>query len=237
MAASLANLERIFKKNPTSIVFARLADELFGQGDLRNAIEVCRKGLKYRPSYTTGHVVLGKCYLALDRLEEARQEFHKVLHLDSNHPAAIWHLACIERDLGWTEASQGHFKQALALDPFNEAVANEVNRQSAEEIPDSAEADLPAIDQPDASSPFDSEPEPETRLDSLVLELTQTEYKPKRSNGLEIEPILTPTLAEIYAAQGLTRQAVAILKKAHQRDPGNQVVKDRLEAYRTSGEE
>jgi hypothetical protein len=67
--------------------------------------------------------------------------------------------------------------------------------------------------------------------------LTQTEYKPKHSNGLEIEPILTPTLAEIYAAQGLTRQAVAILKKAHQRDPGNQVVKDRLEAYRTSGEE
>ena len=81
--SAFETLEKICAKNPTSILFARLADGLLQQGDVTRAIEVCRQGLRYRPSYVAGHVIMGKCHLAAGRFEEARLEFQKVLQLDA----------------------------------------------------------------------------------------------------------------------------------------------------------
>ena len=241
MAVSQSKLERIFDKNPTSIVFARLADELLQQGNFRRATEVCKKGLKYRPSYATGHVVLGRCYLASNRVEEARQEFHKVLHLDANHLSALWHLGRIEKGLGWAEASTGHFEQALELDPFNSELKLEVRGSGGQRftaVEEEHEEDLDALVSVTSAgtSSLDAEPDPEAPIGNLVREITQIEKCGSTSkNGLEIEPIITPTLAEIYAAQGLIRQAMGILEQLCRRDPENEVVRVRLEAYRASG--
>ena len=241
MTVSQSKLERIFDKNPTSIVFARLADELLQQGDVGRATEVCKKGLKYRPSYATGHVVLGGCYLASNRVEEARQEFHKVLHLDANHLSALWHLGRIEKGLGWTEASTAHFEQALELDPFNSELELEVRGSGGQrftEVEEEHEEDLDGIvsEASAGTSSLDAEPDPDAPIENLVREITQIENSGSTSqNVLEIEPIITPTLAEIYAAQGLIRQAVDIFEQLCRRDPDNEVVKARLEAYRASG--
>ncbi len=238
MAVSQSKLERIFEKNPTSVVFARLADTLLQEGNAKRAIEVCRKGLKYRPSYATGHLVLGKCYLALERVEEARQEFHKVLRLDASYLSALWHLGGIEGEMGWDDASIAHYKQALALDLFNTELETLVLRKQPESsVPQETEPSdiLDELESPThSSSPFDAEPDPEAPLGNLVQEIARIEARANSSNGIEVEPIITPTLAEIYANQGLMDQAVEILEQLCRRDPGNTVAKARLEAYRTS---
>ena len=74
MSTSHAKLGKICAKNPTSILFARLADGFLRQGKVKQAVEICRRGLRYRPSYVTGHLVMGNCHLAVGRLEEALME-------------------------------------------------------------------------------------------------------------------------------------------------------------------
>lgn len=123
---SLEKLEKICAKNPTSILFARLAEGFLQQGNVKRATEICRQGLRYRPSYVAGHVVMGKCHLAVGHFEEARQEFQKVLQLDADHPAALWHLGQIDLKLGWDELALGHFEMALVLDPLNQKIADQI---------------------------------------------------------------------------------------------------------------
>lgn len=125
---SLEKLEKICAKNPTSILFARLAEGFLLQGNVKRASEICRQGLRYRPSYVAGHVVMGKCHLAMGHFEEARQEFQKVLQLDADHPSALWHLGQIDLQLGWEDLALRHFEMARVLDPFNAQLADQIAR-------------------------------------------------------------------------------------------------------------
>ena len=126
MPASLSKLGKICAKNPTSILFARLAEGFLQKGDVKRALDICRQGLRYRPSYVAGHLVMGKCHLAAGRFEEGRQEFQKVLQLDSDNLAAYWHLGQIDLRMGWEDLALQNFKVAFALDPFNAALAEKI---------------------------------------------------------------------------------------------------------------
>ncbi len=86
-------LERVWAKNPTSTVFARLADAYLAEDRFEEAVQICHRGLRYRPAYVTGHQVLGCCLLAAGQQDAARDAFEKVLRLDRDHPAALGFLA------------------------------------------------------------------------------------------------------------------------------------------------
>ncbi|MDA0747055.1 MAG: tetratricopeptide repeat protein [bacterium] len=254
MSASLTKLEKICAKNPTSILFARLADEILQQGDVRRASEVCRQGLRYRPSYVTGHVVMGKCYLAAGRVEEARQEFHKVLQLDADHVAAFWHLGQIDLEMGWDELALRNFERAYVLDPFNEQLAAQV--ESLQRVAVGASPEVLNEEEPQAELVVSEEVETEDPVVSvdvvkeaeqargtevladLVEELDTPASEPEdvaeEQTEKPPEPIATSTLAELYAAQGLIRQAVGILERVAKRDPQNEQVKARLVELQSS---
>ncbi|MBT3606323.1 MAG: tetratricopeptide repeat protein [Candidatus Latescibacteria bacterium] len=118
------------------------------QGNVKRAAEICRQGLRYRPSYVAGHVVMGKCHLAVAHFEEARQEFQKVLQLDSDHPAALWHLGQIDLQLGWEDLALRHFELALMLDPLNKRLIEQITQLkgnasgvgSVQPVPDTVES-------------------------------------------------------------------------------------------------
>lgn len=120
MSENLTNLARVIAKNPTSSLFARLADAYLQSGDVHRAIEVCRQGLRYRPSYVSGHVVLGKSHFAAGMFEEARRAFNKALHLDPHHTVAIWYLGQIDRTMGWDDLALRNFQKARDLDPLSQ---------------------------------------------------------------------------------------------------------------------
>ncbi|OGG56233.1 MAG: hypothetical protein A3F84_10210 [Candidatus Handelsmanbacteria bacterium RIFCSPLOWO2_12_FULL_64_10] len=122
MSGNLTSLERVVAKNPTSSLFARLADAYLRQGDMNRAIEICRQGLRYRPSYVSGHVVLGKSHFAAGMWEEARRAFNKALHLDPHHTVAIWYLGQIDRTMGWDDLALRNFQKARDLDPLSQSL-------------------------------------------------------------------------------------------------------------------
>ena len=150
MSVSSGKLEKICVKNPTSVLFARLADEVLGAGDVKRAAEICRRGLRYRPSYATGHLVMGRCHLAVGRFEEARQEFHKVLQLDSDNLSALWLIGRIELQMGWQESALQRFERILILDPLNPEVAAQAHALRGSSVL------APTVDSPDPVDPHGS---------------------------------------------------------------------------------
>lgn len=66
-------------RDPDSKIFLQLAEEYRKAGLLEEALLVCKGGLKKHPGYHSARVALGRIYLALNRLEEARAEFEAVV--------------------------------------------------------------------------------------------------------------------------------------------------------------
>lgn len=77
-------LEEQLQQNPTTILFARLADIYLDMKKVDEAIEICEEGIKKHPYYVTGHMVLGKCYLEKKQHDQAEKEFKRVLFLILN---------------------------------------------------------------------------------------------------------------------------------------------------------
>ena len=66
-------------RDPDSKIFLQLAEEYRKAGLLEEALLVCKAGLKKHPGYHSARVALGRIYLALNRLEEARAEFEAMV--------------------------------------------------------------------------------------------------------------------------------------------------------------
>jgi tetratricopeptide (TPR) repeat protein len=245
--SAFEKLEKICAKNPTSIVFARLADGLLQQGDVTRAIEVCRQGLRYRPSYVAGHVIMGKCHLAAGRFEEARLEFQKVLQLDADHLAALWHLGKIDLHLGWDDLALKHFELAQALDPFSPELAEQIlelkGDHADEDLPTEEDAeDLSAVDAADTEDVVDVDTDASTHASNISLPVRDdlddlvTSLKPEdgcdAKSSEDAPSIATATLAELYVGQGLIREAVAVFEQVVTREPDNEQAIARLEELR-----
>jgi len=179
---SLEKLEKICAKNPTSILFARLAEGFLQQGNVKRATEICRQGLRYRPSYVAGHVVMGKCHLAVGHFEEARQEFQKVLQLDADHPAALWHLGQIDLKLGWDELALGHFEMALVLDPLNQKISDQIAQLKSAPVVSDDSTDI-------ADSDEDVSEHQEMSSESIEDEIPETEQRSTTTDDFEDEDV------------------------------------------------
>ena len=228
----LKKLQKICDQNPTSILFARLADGLLQQGEVARAIEVCRRGLRYRPSYTAGHVVMGKCYQAAGHYEEARLAFQRVLQLDAGHLAARWYMGKIALQLGRDDLALKYFEQAHVRDPFSPELIEQIRKLKGEEVeeeqdngPDSG--DHGVVSESEAFAQALLEKDVEDDLDVLVMSLKR---EPK--SGGEAPVIATTTLAELYASQGLIQEAIAIFEQVIAREPDNEHIIARLDALR-----
>ncbi len=75
-------LQALVSKHSDSPLFARLASEYLDHGDTAQAIEICQSGVTFYPAYSTGYLVLAKCYWkdsqfedAFDALKQARKLF------------------------------------------------------------------------------------------------------------------------------------------------------------------
>ena len=75
----LDELRRRVDKDPASIAFAPLAEELRKAGEYDEAVRVCQAGLEHHPAYLSARVTLGRTLLELQRYSEARAELEYVL--------------------------------------------------------------------------------------------------------------------------------------------------------------
>ena len=101
-SARLDDLRRRVQKDPASIAFAQLAEELRRAGQYEESVDVCRVGLAIHPGYLSARVTLGRALMDLDRIEEARRELEFVRRSAPENLAAIRALADIHRRWGGT---------------------------------------------------------------------------------------------------------------------------------------
>jgi hypothetical protein len=123
-------LEAKLAANPGSIAFVRLADSHRKRGDIGQAMTVCAEGLKQHPHSITGRLILGRCYLEQEKLQEALKEFIEVCKLDRRNLLAVKMMADIYAKQGMDDKAGGLHAYLFRLDPENRSIA----------LPDSATA-------------------------------------------------------------------------------------------------
>ena len=133
--ARIEDLRRRLRKDPASIAFAQLAEELRRGGHFQDAVTVCRTGLAIYPKYLSARVTLGKALLELDRLDEAQHEFEKVHATAPDAIVAIRALADIRsrRDSTGTERG-GHVEppaEVAAAPPASQPASPRVDQEAA----------------------------------------------------------------------------------------------------------
>jgi tetratricopeptide (TPR) repeat protein len=114
-SSRIEDLRRRIQKDPASIAFAQLAEELRRAGQLEEAIAICRSGLAVHPGYLSARVTLGRALLELNHLDDAQAELEHVLASAPENLAAIRGLAEIAHRTGNLTAALGHYRAALGL--------------------------------------------------------------------------------------------------------------------------
>jgi tetratricopeptide (TPR) repeat protein len=115
-------LETTLQGNPQSLVFSRLADSYRKRGDIQQAIDVCSAGLENHPSSTTGRIILGRCFLEQEKVEEAVEEFVKVIETDRRNQVAVKMLADIYARQGMKEKAGDLYSYLRTMDPDNDSI-------------------------------------------------------------------------------------------------------------------
>jgi len=79
----------IWKNNPSSVIFAPLAEMLIMHHCFEEAINVCKKGLQENPTLVSGRIALARAYVHVLNFSRASEEAKSVLDLYPEHPEAL----------------------------------------------------------------------------------------------------------------------------------------------------
>src|SRR3977135_2798545 len=126
------DLRRRVQKDPASIAFAQLAEELRRSGGYQEAVDTCHAGLKIHPGYLSARVTLGRALIELGQLDEAQAELSRVLESAPENLAAIRGLAEIHHRRGELVQALAQYRAALLLarnDPDLEETIADLSRQ------------------------------------------------------------------------------------------------------------
>ncbi len=121
--AKLRNYEQILAREPNALVFAALASIYSRKYEFDRAIDVLVRGLENYPNYFSARVLLAKCYLALDRFDDAVAELEKVLAHDPYNVSALGLLGDELRNRGRLGEARDRYLKILELNPENEEYA------------------------------------------------------------------------------------------------------------------
>jgi tetratricopeptide (TPR) repeat protein len=125
--SEIEKLEQRYHENPQQW-FAALADSYRKAGDLDLALEVVRGGLEKRPSYASGHIVLGRCLVDKQLYDEAAGVFEQVLELDAENIIALKSLGDIAEHNGDLAGAKSWLSRLLDIDPMNEEAREGMDR-------------------------------------------------------------------------------------------------------------
>ncbi|HVR71077.1 MAG TPA: DUF4388 domain-containing protein [Vicinamibacteria bacterium] len=167
--ARIQEMRRRLEKEPHARVFSQLADELRKEGDLAEAVRVCRDGVQRYATYPSLRVTLGRLLLESGDLAAARTELETALQAAPDNILAERSLGeCLEA-LGDLPGARARYEAALALAPADAQLAarlRAIEEREAEEEPDAVIA--PALEDPLAAldlGPLPAPPAPDTGLD------------------------------------------------------------------------
>jgi tetratricopeptide (TPR) repeat protein len=139
----IQSLEKRIEANPHSPSFARLASLYVNEGHIEKARVLCEEGIAHYPDYVTAHLVLGQCYLGLQRVGDARREFLEALTFQPQCGLALSLLRETLRTAttgltaepaapeDWVEASSNHAPDEIVTPTLAEIYADQGAYQEA----------------------------------------------------------------------------------------------------------
>jgi len=215
----IEDLRRRVQKDPASIAFAQLAEELRRAGSFEESIEACRAGLAIHPTYLSARVTLGRALIEVNALDDARTELETVLKSAPENLAAI-------RGLAETFHRQGQLAEALAQ--YRAALALAKNdpdlQQTVEELAKSVEPTKPAhvseglsFEQM-SSEIFGAVPSPVDSHDSGIGSREsgvgiQEPEAPSAASGPEVQSSSEPTPESRIPDHGIAERQIAALER------------------------
>lgn len=128
----IEDLRRRVQKDPASIAFAQLAEELRRAGAFQESVDTCRAGLDLHSGYLSARVTLGRSLIELNELDEAQAELETVLKSAPENLAAIRGLADIFHRRGQMAEALAQYRAALVLapnDPDLEQTVDAISRE------------------------------------------------------------------------------------------------------------
>lgn len=167
-------------RDPSSLVFAQLADAYRKRGRLEEAIHVCQKGLSHHPNYASAYLILGRAYEEKGDLLAAREAFQRVLEIDSESVLAHRFLGQIAEVRNEVPEALEAYRTALTLHPFDKEIRAAVERLEAQ------------------------------TAGEVVWARREVAEADQQPSAPEAEPVATETLAELYATQGQYDRAAEI---------------------------
>jgi tetratricopeptide (TPR) repeat protein len=180
--------------------FARDASHYLQDADFQRALELCLSGTKAFPSYSTGFLVLGKCYEAIGRTAESLAAYRKALAV---LPDNLMLQSLIRRA---EEAERKELKQPTEV---------KTDQHEAQAVTSSA----PQTHEPSTE---------ESAIEYLAKRLQDVKrIQPKVTEGEERVSqegyrslkFVTATMAEIYVGQGEYTEAIAAYQELIRQHP------------------
>ncbi len=86
-----------WQQNPSSIVFAPIAEFFLMYGMIDAAFKVCREGIKKHPTLVSGRLVMARIHLKRGNWDEAETELRAALEVAPQNQTALKLLRDIER--------------------------------------------------------------------------------------------------------------------------------------------
>ncbi|HUG40275.1 MAG TPA: tetratricopeptide repeat protein, partial [Longimicrobiales bacterium] len=238
MASSLrdeiSRLELLHAAHPEGLVFPHLADAYRRAGRYTQAESLLDAGLRRHAEYSSAHVILGRLRMDQGKRQEAEDAFRHVLDLDPHNQVALEQLAEIAAGRGRLKEAVTLFRRLSRIGSDDalllrvESLERQIARGGAAANgrgaagaprggngggrPEQAGATAVSAVRPPAS-PGHGAAEAETAA-------------PLPEPG----EVVTETMAELYARQGLHQRAAAVYQQLLDRAPGDARLRAKLEA-------
>ena len=125
---------KIYEKDPTSIVFAPLAETYRKLGMVDKAIRVLEHGLKQNPEYYLGYIVLGSCYHDLGEHTKTYELLKPLVPRNRDNVRMQKLFADVCLGIGKFDDALETYKYMLFLNPKDPEAALQVKRLENEDI-------------------------------------------------------------------------------------------------------
>ncbi len=235
LSPKIQDLVARLNRDPDSKIFLQLADEYRKEGLLEEALLVCTAGIKKHPGYQSAHVALGRIYLALDRLDEARAEFETVLRNSPDNLLANRLLGDALAESGDRAGALERYRTVLMFGPADPEISSRIEALERGAVPPQggghagAPAPEPAAAPPPAAPPGADPAAPDPPEGAAGAGSPPRPPSEATSPGTRgRDGIHTQTLAELYVRQGLIDRAVDMYRRMLSQDPQNLGIQRRL---------
>ncbi len=236
-----------YKKDPRSRVFAPLAELYRELGEVEQALEILKNGIKLHPTYNMGYLGMAKCYFDLGDYNLSYTTLRPLVALtrDNIHIQKLFAKSCLE--LGYKEEALETYKFLLFLNPKdiesaenvkvietsieNICILEEESKLSQNDLTnDKIDNEELNIDDWIQVSFSDKEVEHENKEEenwSVSNPSEEISVIPTKSPTKET-PVITHTLVDLYCAQGHIDKGIEILKKILELNPEDQRTQQKL---------